>query len=242
MTDAVSYENPYPMTKKEPSPADKRRGQRLRELRKSVGLDITELAKMLGISQPAVSQWEMGLTAPKRQTVARLAQILGVPAAGLLNDDEVPAANIAASPAYHAATAALPIDVPVYGVAVGGSDGDFRFNGQVVDYVRRPPGIASQRNVYALWIMGDSMSPWNKDGDLIYVSPVRPPIVGDHVVIQLQDTADCEPGLAMVKLLVGKTPTQLKLAQYNPTREFNLAQTKVKSVHKVLSLRELLGT
>lgn len=230
------------MTKKEPSPAGKRRGQRLRELRKAAGLDVTELAKRLGVSQPAVSQWEIGLTAPKRQTLARLAQVLGVPVTALPTDDETPAPSIAGNPVPYAATAALPIDVPVYGVAVGGADGDFRFNGQIVDYVRRPPGIASQRNVYALWIMGDSMSPWNKDGDLIYVSPVRPPITGDHVVIQLQDTADGEPGLAMVKLLVGKTPTQLKLAQYNPTREFTLAQTKVKSVHKVLSLRELLGT
>ena len=75
-----------------------------------------------------------------------------------------------------------------------------------------------------------------------YVSPARPPVVGDHIVIQLQDTSDGEPGVAMVKLLVGKTPTQLKLAQYNPGREFNLALSKIKSIHKVLSLRELLGT
>lgn len=235
------------MAKKEPSPADKRRGQRLRERRKAMGLDITELAKAIGVSQPAVSQWEIGITAPNRKKVAKLAQILRVPVSWLLTDEDAPQQNAGASAApasapAPAAIAALPIDVPVLGVAVGGSDGDFRLNGQVVDYVRRPPGIASLRNVYALWLVGDSMSPWNKDGDLIYVSPARPPVVGDHVVIQLQDTADGEPGLAMVKLLIGKTPTQLKLGQYNPTREFNLALAKVKAVHKVLSLRELLGT
>ena len=65
MTDAVSYENPYPMTKKEPSPADKRRGQRLRELRKSVGLDITELAKMLGISRRTLQAWLIELNIPR---------------------------------------------------------------------------------------------------------------------------------------------------------------------------------
>ena len=229
------------MTKKEPSPADKRRGQRLRERRKAVGLDITELAKAIGVSQPAVSQWEIGTTAPNRKKVARLAQILRVPASWILSDDEMLLQNVN-NQAQSPAVASLPIDVPVFGVAVGGSDGDFRLNGQVVDYVRRPPGISSLRNVYALWIMGDSMSPWNKDGDLIYVTPARPPVVGDHVVVQLQDASDGEPGLAMVKLLIGKTPTQLKLGQYNPTREFNLALTKVKAVHKVLSLRELLGT
>jgi phage repressor protein C with HTH and peptisase S24 domain len=233
--------NSQPMTKKEPSPADKRRGQRLRERRKAIGMDITELAKAIGVSQPAVSQWEIGITAPNRKKVAKLAQILRVPVAWLLTEEDTQQ-HTAAPQGATPAIAALPIDVPVLGVAVGGSDGDFRLNGQVVDYVRRPPGIASLRNVYGLWLVGDSMSPWNKNGDLIYVSPARPPVIGDHIVIQLQDTADGEPGLAMVKLLIGKTPTQLKLGQYNPTREFNLALTKVKAIHKVLSLRELLGT
>jgi phage repressor protein C with HTH and peptisase S24 domain len=228
------------MAKKEPSPADKRRGQRLRERRKALGLDVSELAQAIGVSQPAVSQWEIGVTAPSRKKVGKLAQILRVPVSWLLTDED--AQQAANQPAAPTTIAALPIDVPVLGVAVGGNDGDFRLNGQVVDYVRRPPGIASLKNVYGLWLVGDSMSPWNKDGDLIYVSPARPPVMGDHVVVQLQDTADGEPGLAMVKLLIGKTPTQLKLGQYNPTREFNLALTKVKSVHKVLSLRELLGT
>ncbi len=229
------------MTKKEPSPADKRRGQRLRERRKEIGLDITELATALGVSQPAVSQWEIGITAPSRRKIARLAEILRVPVTWIISDDEVLLQNVN-NQAQSKTLASLPSDVPVYGIAVGGSEGDFRFNGQVVDYVRRPPGIANHRNVYALWILGESMSPWNKDGDLIYVSPAKPPIVGDHVVVQLQETSDGEPGVAMVKLLIGKTPTQLKLRQYNPQREFALPLAKVKSVHKVLSLRDLLGT
>jgi phage repressor protein C with HTH and peptisase S24 domain len=232
------------MAKKDPSPADRRRGQRLRDRRKALGLDVTKLAAAVGVSQPAVSQWEAGLTAPNRQKLAKLAQVLRVPVSWLVSDNEpLPQAGAHSGGTQSLSSlAALPTDVPVYGVAVGGSNGDFRFNGQVVDYVRRPPGIANARNVYALWILGESMSPWNKDGDLIYVSPARPPTLGDHVVVQLQDTPDGDPGLAMVKLLLAKTPTQLKLAQYNPQKEFAIALAKVKSIHKVLSLKELLGT
>jgi phage repressor protein C with HTH and peptisase S24 domain len=228
------------MSRKDPSPADKRRGQRIRDRRKSLGMDINDLAKKLGVSQPAVSQWEIGLTAPSRQKLTRLAEILNVPVASLIADDEGPAPNIGQPQATQ--LGALPIDVPVHGVAVGGSDGDFRFNGQIVDYVRRPPGVANLRCVYALWVLGDSMSPWNKNGDLIYVAPARPPATGDYVVVQMQDLAEGEPGMAMVKLMVGKTPTQLKLAQHNPAKEFAVALSKVKAIHKVLSLRELLGT
>jgi phage repressor protein C with HTH and peptisase S24 domain len=206
-----------------------------------VALDVSELAAKVGVSQPAVSQWEIGQTAPSRRVIAKLAEILRVPITYLISDDDMLLQNVG-NQAQSTQIGSLPVDVPVYGVAVGGSNGDFRFNGQVVEYVRRPPGIANLRNVYALWILGDSMAPWNKNGDLIYVSPARPPATGDYVVIQLQDTTDGEPGAAMVKLLVGKTPTQLKLAQHNPAREFTLPLAKVKSVHKVLSLRELLGT
>lgn len=228
------------MTRKDPTQADKRRGQRIRDRRKALGMDINDLAKKLGVSQPAVSQWEIGITAPGRQKLTRLADVLNVPVASLIADDDDPVPNVGQPIATQ--FGALPIDIPVHGVAVGGSDGDFRFNGQVVDYVRRPPGVANLRSVYALWVLGDSMSPWNKNGDLIYVTPARPPATGDYVVIQLNDVADGEPGAAMVKLMVGKTPTQLKLAQHNPAKEFSVALSKVKAIHKVLSLRELLGT
>lgn len=220
---------------------NKRHGQRIRARREQLGLDVSELAALLGVSQPAVSQWEIGTTQPRRDKLVKLAEVLRVPVTWILSDNEQLKQNVTKQERAML-VGSLPIDVPVYGVAVGGSEGDFRFNGQVVDYVRRPPGIANLRNVYALWILGDSMSPWNKDGDLIYVSPAKPPTAGEYVVVQMQDAGDGEPGPAMVKLLVGRTPTLIKLAQHNPQREFSLPLAKVKSIHKVLSLRELLGT
>lgn len=229
------------MAKKQLPLVDRRLGARIREARKAREMTMVELADVIGVTQPAISQWESGQDPPGRESLQKLSKALGVAMSALLGEAPGLTANISRK-GRAAQVNAMAIDVPVQGVAVGGAQGDFRFNGQVVDYVRRPPGIANLRNVYALWIHGDSMSPWNKDGDLIYVSPARPPGPGDHIVVQMQDTADGEPGIAMVKLLVGKTPTQLKLSQYNPHREFSLPLAKVKSIHKVLSLRELLGT
>lgn len=223
------------MPKRTPATEEKKLGQRIREARRARALTMVELAEALDVSQPAISQWESGLAPPGRDSLTRLAKFLKLPLSRLLGEGEATLGKVAAQ------VAAMPADVPVQGVAVGGANGDFRFNGQIVDYVRRPPGVANARNVYALWIMGESMSPWNKNGDLIYVTPSRPPAIGDHVVIQLADGADGDPGVAMVKLLVAKTPTQLKLAQYNPQKEFALALAKVKSIHKVLSLNDLLG-
>lgn len=216
-------------------------GARIREFRKGRGLTMVELAALLEVSQPAISQWETGKEPPGRENLAKLAKVFDVSLMMLLGESDPYAANASFGTAQTAGVASMPIDVPVFGTAVGGAEGDFSFNGQVVDYVRRPPGVMKMRNMYALWVIGDSMAPWNKSGDLIYVTPSRPPVPGDHVVIEMIGGAENEPGIAMVKLLVGRTATQLKLKQYNPEREFNLALNKVKSVHKVLSLRDLLG-
>jgi phage repressor protein C with HTH and peptisase S24 domain len=235
------------MQKRNPPPAktvnqeNRRLGIRIRELRKAKGMTMVEVAAAIGVSQPAISQWESGIAPPGRESLVELGKLWHVPVGVLMGDQEVKASGKkGAAPAMPAGI--MPSDVPVHGTAVGGSGGDFRFNGQVVDYVRRPPGITHMRNVYALWVVGDSMSPWNKDGDLVYVSPARPAAPGDYVVVQMNDLADGEPGLAMVKQLVGRTPTQLKLGQFNPEKEFTVALAKVKAVHRVLTLRELLGT
>ena len=213
-------------------------GRRIRELRKSRNMTMVELAEMLEVSQPAISQWESGITSPHRETLMQLSKIFKTPVGVLLG--ESPMAHRQGKPGA-AFVNGMPVDVPVHGVAVGGASGDFRFNGQVVDYVRRPPGVTHARNVYALWVVGDSMAPWNKDGDLIYVTSARPPASGDYVVVQMNDEPDGTPGVSMVKQLVGKTPTLLKLLQHNPAKEFSLSLGKVKAIHKVLSLRELLG-
>jgi phage repressor protein C with HTH and peptisase S24 domain len=215
-------------------------GTRLRTLRKARGLTMVQLAGLVEVTQSAVSQWESGREHPGRGNLVRLARALGT-SIGALMGEEAAARGEVAAPFPVAAPVTMPVDVPVYGTAVGGAGGDFSFNGQVADYVRRPPGVLQLRNLYALWVTGDSMAPWNRCGDLIYVSPTRPATAGDHVVVDLHGTDAQEPGSAMVKLLVARTPTQLRLRQYNPALEFDVPLSRVRSVHRVLSLRDLLG-
>jgi len=223
------------MPPQRPERGDPALGLRLRELRLERGMTMAALAERIGVTQPAISQWESGRERPGRETLQRLAGALGVTAEALALRAGAQSATATLSPLQ------LPADVPVLGTAVGGDSGDFSFNGMVVDYVRRPQGVAQMRNIYALWVTGDSMAPWNRRGDLIYVTPTRPPVPGDHVVVELAGVHAHEAGTAMVKLLAGQTPTQYRLRQYNPERDFTIARTRVKAIHKVLSLRELMG-
>lgn len=61
-------------------------GDRLQRLRTSAGLSLGEVAKRMGVSAPSVSGWEKGRGRPTRGRIVKLAAILGVPPADLLDD------------------------------------------------------------------------------------------------------------------------------------------------------------
>lgn len=50
----------------------------IRELREKAGISQGELAKAMGVTQGAVSQWENGMSHPKIPLLKRLAETLGV--------------------------------------------------------------------------------------------------------------------------------------------------------------------
>ena len=61
-------------------------GDRLQRLRTSAGLSLPEVAKRMGVSAPAVSAWEKGRARPTRGQIVKLAAILRIPTADLLDD------------------------------------------------------------------------------------------------------------------------------------------------------------
>ncbi len=54
-------------------------GQKLKELRLAAGLSQLDLAKLLGVTRNAVSQWESGETQPTTKRLAMLSRALNVP-------------------------------------------------------------------------------------------------------------------------------------------------------------------
>lgn len=70
-----------------PAPViDESFGGRLQRLRTSAGLKQAEVAVRMGVSTPSVASWEKGRARPKRGSMAKLAAVLGVQAADLLDD------------------------------------------------------------------------------------------------------------------------------------------------------------
>ena len=227
--------------------------ERIVWLRERAGLSQSALARRLGISPQSIQQLEAGHVRRPRYVLA-LARLFNVTpdwleegsgAAGegraLEPIRELPPANALPEFLNVPPPASQPADVEVWGAAAGGEGGEFAFNGTVIDYVRRPPGLADARTVFAIYVVGDSMAPRYEHGDLIFVHKGRPPRLGDDVVVELVGEAGA-PGACYIKRLLKRSGTRIVLRQFNPPRddlEFKL--DRVKQVYRVLSTAELLG-
>lgn len=190
--------------------------------------------------------------APRAETLTALARALDLPPTALLDGPATPApAPMPPAPDLDdgfepaiidlPAPAAMPLNVPVYGVCEGGSDGAFEMNGSVIDFVRRPPGILHAKNVYAVYVVGTSMEPRFEPGDLLYVSPNKPAQPGCDVVIQMVGETEDSPRRCYVKRLVRRSPSAVRVRQYNPDKEYELNGREVLAIHRVLTAAELLG-
>ena len=62
-------------------------GNFLYELRTEKGLSQSELGRLVGVSNKAVSKWEMGAAKPRPEKLARLAEIFGVTIEELLRGE-----------------------------------------------------------------------------------------------------------------------------------------------------------
>ena len=126
--------------------------------------------------------------------------------------------------------------------AAGPRGGDFRFNGQVVDYAQRPRRIANRKNVFALYVVGESMHPRYKNNNLVYADPDQVPSIGDDVIVELKASDDgSEAGDSYIKTLKRRTAGTIIVEQYNPAKDIEFNLSEVRQVIRVIPYSELLG-
>ena len=220
----------------------KRPGKNQRGLALAIGIDPSGVCRLLaGARDLKASELEalvgyLGITPPSQFIGPHGMTDQSDFGSSLLEGAEVDPASARALPAV----ATLKRDVEVRGVAVGGEDAVFIFNGEVIDYARRPPGLVGSKNVFAIYVVGDSMSPRYDEGDMVFVHPGRPPRPGCDVIVELHGQ-DGEAGACYIKRLLRRTPSRLVLGQFNPSREVVLPLQKVRNVYRILTAAELLG-
>lgn len=128
--------------------------------------------------------------------------------------------------------------LPVLGLAECGPDGWALWNGEVVDYVARPSNLAGVASAYAVFVVGSSMEPRYFPGELVHVHPGRPVTIGSFVLVQIRPKQDGEAPRAVIKRLVRRSGSKIVLEQYNPKKSFELKDSDVVSVHRVVASGE----
>ncbi|WP_244537418.1 XRE family transcriptional regulator [Methylobacterium pseudosasicola] len=230
-------------------------GNVIKEARKARSITQAQIAAEFGITRNAVTIWETSDSGPQRDRLPRLADFLGIDLSAAMRGemlflDGPPVEPLKPQPNVRRPSKPQkidlpklngPRDVPVLGTGVGGDEGDFRFNGQTIDYAPRPPGIEGKKDVFVVYVVGDSMVPRFEDGDPAYVDPHRRPKNRDYVVVELKGESEVEPGDAFVKRLVRRSGGKIVVEQFNPAKELVFAEADVARLHRVIPWTELIG-
>lgn len=148
-------------------------GERIKAARKQKGLTQKELAEILNIAFPNISQYERGERNPKLSTLQRIADALEIPVDMLLPDEVLQSSAQTPPPSSKDGRW-----IPVLGKVSAGIPLDAIE--EIIDYEEIPN--AQIGDFFALRIKGNSMEPRIKNGDNVIVHKQATAENGDIVV------------------------------------------------------------
>ncbi|UGA46640.1 helix-turn-helix transcriptional regulator [Bradyrhizobium quebecense] len=125
-------------------------------------------------------------------------------------------------------------DFPIYAAAHGG-EGFMIVHTDVMEWVKRPVILEGVPDSYGVLVVGESMVPAYRPGDMALVHPRRPPERDTDVILYDHDprTGDAK---SMIKRLVGFNDRSLKLEQYNPAKTFSEHRADWPICHQVVGM------
>tara|TARA_R110001606_G_scaffold99306_1_gene219135 strand:+ start:118 stop:714 length:597 start_codon:yes stop_codon:yes gene_type:complete len=185
-------------------------------LSKKVGISISEVARRIDMQPHTLRRYARGDSEPKLELANKIAEIFGCTATEVLGIETV---------------AGHPLGkIPLYGSASAGLGSDITNMDRAVDHINRPSFLISQANAYAVFVVGESMEPRFRSGEVLFVDPDAPVRKGADVIVQ---TIEDEELTAIIKTYISSDDHDLKLQQLNPNKELLIPKTKVTSIHAV---------
>lgn len=149
--------------------------QRLREAMFLSGKRQKDICEATGFTDGQMSSWFNGRYRPNAEKMAQIAKCLGVSVDYLVGKEEMSPAKLT-KPRFK--------EIPVLGKVAAG-----------VPLIAQEDIIGSvftDKNVFALRIKGDSMSPRIMDGDIVLVRRQDYAEDGDIVIAMIEDEATCK--------------------------------------------------
>ena len=148
------------------------------QLRKAMflrGMKQVELSRATGLTDSQISSWYNGRYRPNAEAMTKIATALGVTTDFLLGKEEIPIAKFTL-PQFH--------DVPVLGSVAAGTP--------ILAQEDVIGTVMTDKDVFALKVKGDSMSPRIMDGDIVLVRQQDAAEDGDLVIVEIDGEATCK--------------------------------------------------
>jgi phage repressor protein C with HTH and peptisase S24 domain len=221
--------------------------ERLKALRRRAGVSMAEAAAACGHKTPSGYQHyedPKKFTRPylPREMIEKLLPVfVGRAAKG---EDPVTAAdlwdlggNTKGDPPIYVEPTALPLRsslVPIFSAAQGGK-GHIIIDTNPIEEARPPDEILRVRDAYGILIVGESMVPAYRPGDVAWVNPHKP-IERDTDVV-LYHVAPHGEAEAIIKALIGFSDREWKLRQYQPARDFIESRIDWPVCHRIVGKR-----
>jgi phage repressor protein C with HTH and peptisase S24 domain len=213
---------------------------RLKHFRDRAGLSMQALAAAVGTTAPQISKLEKGERRLTVDWMLRLADVFGIEPAELLPESDghgaryddriLPGGEARLGPAF---VSKDPRDlIPVRSAARGGSEQEMFLGDGPLDFVGRPRSLAHIREAYSIYMIGDSMFPRFRPGQLLHVNPFKAAPVGAGVVITRADDA------VLIKEFVRRDEAVLTVRQYNPLLVLEYPLRDIRDIHTVVGLDE----
>jgi phage repressor protein C with HTH and peptisase S24 domain len=210
-----------------------------------VGTSQADLARHLRLAPSAVSRLIKGERQMKPLETVQIAAFLGVPEDELLRHavegaapgEAAPRAGRGRPPMAAAASTVPPAPagfarnpdlIPIRSAGRGGTEQEMFLADGPIGYTPRPANLSGVRAAYAIYMVGDSMTPRYEPGWLLHVNPFKPPTRGRDVVVYKRGNA------VLIKQFLGWERDALVLRQLNPEDTLRIARAEVLECHLVV--------
>lgn len=205
---------------------------RIKELRKAKGWSQAYLASEMGTTPQQVQRLEAGKRRLTQEWLDKFAKALEVRRAALLDSDEPlfpPRGDLIHASGEHEFG---PDEIPVYGYAAA-SGGDWLNlnNGEEVGRVLRHPQQRGAKRAFGIYVVGTSMEPRYKPGELVYLVDGRLPAAGEDCVVELHN------GDGYLKEYRRRSNREVYCWQWDPLpsgQEWKMDLADVKTIHCVV--------
>ncbi len=199
--------------------SDKKLLLKIKNLMAEKGINQSDLAKELGITRGVVSGWFRGVRNPKRETIEKIANVLKVPLAQLLIDEEIDTSTV--QPLNDITTMKLPILTTV----VCGKPDYCTIDEQVIDDFAEVPKKLFPDSDFIVRCVGESMLPEIPPQAYCIIKKIDVPLNNKNMLVKTENGFT----IKRIKVVDGK----IELHFLNPSGK-KIIPKEIKIIGKVV--------